>query len=138
VIFGDNVEVENATPYTYDVNARIIVGDNVLIGATRFGCKQEIIIGRDCILADASIRDTDFHSTHVNRRSETAPIRTAPVVISENVWVCQGAIVLAGTRIGRNSVVGCGAVCVRDYPANVIIMGNPAKPIAPVPGAGAT
>src|SRR5689334_12669686 len=33
VIFGDNVEVENATPFTYDVNARIIVGDNVLIGA---------------------------------------------------------------------------------------------------------
>ena len=135
VIFGDNVEVERATPFTYDAKARIIVGDNVLMGATRFGCKSEITIGRDCILAEASIRDTDFHSIHVNRRSETAPIRTAPVHIAENVWVCQGAAILAGTRIGRNSVVACGSVCMREYPENVIIMGNPAKPVAPVPGA---
>ena len=134
VIFGDNVQVENATPFTYDVNARIVVGDNVLMGATRFGCAREIVIGRDCLLAEASIADTDFHSTHVNRRSESAPIRTVPVHIAENVWICQGATILAGTRIGKNSVVGCGAVCMREYPENVIIMGNPAKPVAPVPG----
>ena len=136
VVFGDNVQVEKATPFTYDVNARIVVGDNVLMGATRFGCACEIVVGHDCILAEASIADTDFHSTHVNRRSESAPIRTAPVHIGENVWICQGATILAGTRIGRNSVVGCGAVCMREYPENVIIMGNPAKPVAPVPGTG--
>jgi acetyltransferase-like isoleucine patch superfamily enzyme len=136
VIFGDNVEIGgHATPFTYDVNARIVVGDNVMIGATRFGCVREIVIGRDCILADASIRDSDFHSVHVNRRSVSAPIKTAPVHIADNVWVCAGATILAGTRIGKNSVVGCGAVCMREYPENVIIMGNPAKPVAPVPAA---
>ena len=58
------------------------MGDNVLIGATRFGCVREIVIGRDCILAEASIRDTDFHSVHVDRRSVSAPVRTAPVHIA--------------------------------------------------------
>ena len=83
VVFGDNVEVGGkATPYTYDARARIVVGDNVLIGATRFGCVREIVIGRDCILAEASIRDTDFHSVHVDRRSVSAPVRTAPVHIA--------------------------------------------------------
>src|SRR5665213_1826767 len=63
VIFGDNVSVEDlVTPWTYDVNARIVVGDNVMLAGTRFGCKQEITIGRDSILADASIADTAFHS----------------------------------------------------------------------------
>jgi acetyltransferase-like isoleucine patch superfamily enzyme len=95
----------------------------------------EIVIDRDCILAEASIMDSDFHSVHVDRRSDSAPVRTVPVHIAENVWISQGAAILAGTRIGKNSVVGFGAVCMREYPANVIIMGNPAKPVAPVPGA---
>jgi len=66
-----------------------------------------------------------------------APVRVAPVHIGENVWIAQGAAVLAGTRIGNNSVVSFGAVCIREYPENVIIMGNPAKVIARVPGSEA-
>jgi acetyltransferase-like isoleucine patch superfamily enzyme len=138
VVFGDHVVVGGkATPWTHDPNARIVVGDNVMMGATRFGCVCEIVIGRDCILAEASIMDSDFHSVHVDRHSDTAPVRVAPVHIAENVWISQGAAVLAGTRIGKNSVVGFGAVCMRAYPENVIIMGNPAKVVAPVPGTGA-
>jgi len=136
VIFGNNVVVgERATPWTHDAGARIVVGDNVMMGATRFGCMKEIVVGRDSILAESSIMDTDFHSSHINRRSVAAPpVRVAPVHIGENVWIAQGAFVLAGTHIGNNSVVSCGAVCIRDYPENVIIMGNPAKVTAPVPG----
>ena len=137
VIFGDNVVIGGrATPWTHDSSARIVVGDNVMMQSTRFGCAQEIIVGRDCILAEASIMDTDFHSVHIDRHSDSAPVRVAPVHLAENVWICQGAVILAGTRIGKNSVVSCGSVCLREYPENVIIMGNPAKPIAPVPGTG--
>ena len=139
VIIGDNVVVgAKATPWTYDANARIVIGDNVMMGATRFGCVREIIIGRDCILGEASIMDSDFHSIHVDRRSDSAPVRTAPVHIAENVWISQGAAILAGTRIGMNSVVSYGAECMRDSPENAIIMGNPARPVAPVPGAEAS
>jgi len=135
VIFGDNVLIGGqATPWTYNDSARIVVGDNVMMQSTRFGSASEIIIGRDCILADASIMDTDFHSVHVDRRSESAPVRVAPVHVAENVWICQAAVILPGTRIGRNSVVSCGTVCMREYPENVIIMGNPGRPVAPVPG----
>ena len=136
VTFGDNVVVRgHTTPWTHSPEARIVIGDNVLIGSTRFGCMQEITVGRDTMLAEASIMDTDFHSVHANRRSEDAPVRTAPVRIGENAWIGMGVGILAGTVIGRNSVVSYGAVCMREYPENVIIMGNPAKVAAPVPGA---
>ena len=137
VVFGDNVVVlETTTPWTYSREARIVIGDNVLMGATRFGCMREIVIGRDCILARASIMDTDFHSTRADRRSDEAPVRVAPVHIGDNVWISQSAGILPGTRIGRNSVVSFGAVCMREYPENVIIMGNPAKVAMPIPSGG--
>jgi acetyltransferase-like isoleucine patch superfamily enzyme len=134
VVFGDNVSVEDlVTPWTYDVNARILIGDNVMLAGTRFGCKQEIIVGRDSILADASIADTAFHSIRSDRRTEAAPVRVAPVVLGENVWLARNVGILPGTKVGNNSVVGYGAVCVRDYPADVVIFGNPAKVIMAVP-----
>ncbi|MFP4149056.1 MAG: sugar O-acetyltransferase [Nitriliruptoraceae bacterium] len=51
----------------------------------------------------------------------------APIRIADNVWIGGGAIVLAGVTIGRNTVVGAGAVVTRDLPADVVAVGNPAR-----------
>lgn len=136
VVFGNNVQVFGlTTPLTYAADARIVVGDNVIMDSTKFGCVSEILIGRDCLLAQASIMDTDFHSTRADRRSDLAPVRVAAVRLGDNVWVGLNAGILPGTTIGENSVVGFGAVCMRSFPANVIIVGNPAKVASPVPSA---
>lgn len=136
VIIGDNVEMHGTvTPYTHDRAARIVIGDRVILDSTRFGCANEIVVGADCLLAEASLMDTDMHSLGADRRQPGAPVRSAPVVLEENVWVGQWAILLRGTRVGRNSVVSSGAVCAREYPANVVIMGNPARAASPIPGA---
>jgi acetyltransferase-like isoleucine patch superfamily enzyme len=134
VILGDDVVVHGlTTPLTYAPDARIIVGDNVAMESVRFGCTKEISIGRDCMMAQCSIMDTDFHSTRADRRtSEAAPVRVAPVRLGQNVWVAMNVGILAGVTIGDNSVVGYGAVCVKSFPADVVVGGNPAKVIAPI------
>ncbi|HEX6629034.1 MAG TPA: acyltransferase [Gemmatimonadaceae bacterium] len=137
VVFGDNVALwHRVNAWTYSADARLIVGDNVMMSGTRFACASEIRIGSDSIVADASIYDTDFHSTRADRRSPKAPIRIAPVDIGPNVWIAAGAILLPGTTIGENSVVGAGAVCMRGFPANKVILGNPAKVAMPIPSIG--
>ncbi|GJG87957.1 transferase [Gemmatimonadetes bacterium T265] len=136
VIFGDNVNVARVvTPWTNTPEAVIEIGSGSFLNGTKFGCSQSITIGPRAILSDASISDTDFHSTHVDRHSPDAPVRVKPVVLEENVWLGGSVGVLAGTRIGRNSVVGFGAVCAGSYPADSIIAGNPARVVKRVPGA---
>ena len=50
-----------------------------------------------------------------------------PIVIGDNVWLGGGVIVCPGVTIGENTVVGAGSVVVRDLPANVLSVGNPAR-----------
>jgi maltose O-acetyltransferase len=52
-----------------------------------------------------------------------------PIAIGDNVWLGGGVIVCPGVTIGENTVVGAGAVVVRDLPANVVAVGNPARVI---------
>ena len=52
-----------------------------------------------------------------------------PITIADNVWLGGGVIVCPGVRIGENTVVGAGAIVVRDLPANVVAVGNPARVI---------
>jgi len=50
-----------------------------------------------------------------------------PISIGDNVWLGGGVIVCPGVRIGSNTVVGAGAVVIRDLPEGVIAVGNPAR-----------
>lgn len=48
--------------------------------------------------------------------------------IGKNVWIAPNAAVIDGIKIGDNSLIGLGAVVIRDVPQNAIVYGNPAKP----------
>jgi acetyltransferase-like isoleucine patch superfamily enzyme len=137
VVFGDNVALwGRINAWTYAHDARIVIADDVMMSGTRFACASEIRVGRNSILADAGIRDTDFHSTRADRRSAGAPVRIAPVEVGENVWVAAGALIMPGISIGENSVIGAAAVCMRSFPPNKVIFGNPAKVAMPIPSIG--
>jgi maltose O-acetyltransferase len=51
----------------------------------------------------------------------------SPIVIGDNVWLGGGVIVCPGVTIGADTVVGAGAVVVRDLPGRVVAVGNPAR-----------
>lgn len=55
-----------------------------------------------------------------------------PITLEDGVWIGGSAIILGGTTIGRNSIIGAGSVVTHDIPANVIAVGNPAKILRPI------
>jgi maltose O-acetyltransferase len=50
-----------------------------------------------------------------------------PIVIGDNVWLGGSVVVCPGVTIGADTVVGAGAVVVRDLPAGVVAVGSPAR-----------
>jgi maltose O-acetyltransferase len=53
--------------------------------------------------------------------------RIARVVIGDRVFVGAGAIILPGTRIGNDSIVGAGAVVRGDIPAGSMVVGRSSR-----------
>ena len=57
--------------------------------------------------------------------------------LEEGVDIGAGAVILPGRRVGRNSVIGAGAVVRNDIPPGSVAVGVPAKVIRTVTPAAA-
>ncbi|WP_275061311.1 acyltransferase [Diplocloster modestus] len=53
-------------------------------------------------------------------------VKSAPVVIHDNVWIGFGCIILKGVTIGEGAVIGAGSIVTHDIPPYTIAAGNPA------------
>jgi acetyltransferase-like isoleucine patch superfamily enzyme len=104
----------------------IDIGDYaIVLPGARIASASKITVGKNCMFATNSyVSDADWHDVYDRT---LAPGATRPVVLEDNVWIGDSAIVCKGVRIGENSVIGAGSVVTRDVPPNVIAAGNPAK-----------
>ncbi len=53
----------------------------------------------------------------------------APIVIGHNAWVAASAFIGPGIKLGPGAIAAASAVVTRDVAADVIVGGNPARPI---------
>lgn len=87
-------------------------------------------IGEYCKITSGVTILTHDYSRSVLRRVYGEIIEGgARTVIGNNVFLGINSIVLPGTNIGDNSIVGAGSICRGVYPPNCVIAGNPAKVI---------
>lgn len=130
VIIGNNVFIDGTThtvtPWTYDRNAAIKIGDNVVLSGTRFGCREMIEIGENCLIGDCRILDTDFHSVYPEKRNNSDAVKSAPIKIGRNVWVAIECVILRGVSIGDNSTISARSVVYNNIPEYSLCRGNPA------------
>lgn len=68
--------------------------------------------------------------THDGSRSDY-PLLREPITIGEDVWIAADAFVGPGVTIGDRAILGARASAFGDLPADMICVGNPAKPIKP-------
>lgn len=133
VSLGDCVNViatsDNKVRFTVwskkEHEGRIRVGNYCLISpGVRISSATSISIGDNCMLANrVYITDADWHDIYDRSMFVGQSI---PIHIGNNVWLGDSAILCKGVNIGDNSIIGAGAVVVKDIPANVIAAGNPA------------
>ncbi|MGF1462649.1 MAG: acyltransferase [Maricaulaceae bacterium] len=111
-----------------EAEASLTLGDCVLLtGGVRLLAAKAIDIGAGAMFAkDAVVTDCDWHGLY-DRTAIDADAR--PVRIGANVWIGDGVYVGKGVSIGANTVVGARSVVVKDLPANVVAVGNPAQPV---------
>jgi acetyltransferase-like isoleucine patch superfamily enzyme len=109
-------------------NAKLEIGNLNGFSGVRIGCAENISIGNDCLVgANVTITDSDWHAIDPQERHNEYAQKTQPVKIGNNVFIGLNSIILKGSEIGDNSVIGAGSVVSGTIPPNVIAAGNPCK-----------
>jgi maltose O-acetyltransferase len=107
IVFGDHAEINNSAMIKSE-GAGIVIGAHALLGSR------------------VVIYDSDFHELDPARRRDGSP-KMAPVELGKNVFIGDRTMILKGSTIGADSVIGAGSVVVGSIPPGVIAAGNPAK-----------
>jgi maltose O-acetyltransferase len=123
---------QNATiwpPFYCSYGRNTYLGDHVFINYMCVILDNNVVrIGDHVMIGPAVQIYTAAHDLQAETRNQGWEV-AKPIEIEDNVWIGGGAILLPGVRIGRNSVVGAGAVVTRSVPANTVVAGNPARVI---------
>lgn len=107
------------------IGKRVFVGDGALLD-TRGG----IVMGDDVTISSRVIL-----ITHTNVGFPTHPLQRAypekegKITIADGAYLGTAAIVLPGITIGKESVVGAGAVVTHDVLPHTVVAGVPARKI---------
>ncbi len=109
------------SPDKLSIGARTTINEGALIMAA-----GGITIGDDVMIA-AGCRITS--STHDKDPGRRSTLIYQPIRIEDNVWLGISATVLPGVTIGRDAIVGAGAVVTRDVAPGATVVGVPARPI---------
>lgn len=116
---GKNVNIQNRTR----IGLTLIIGDNSGVGEnSRIG--SNTTIGNNVMMGPDVIICTQNHK--YTRETFEGFIRK-PVIIEDNVWIGYRVIILPGVTVGKNSIIGAGAVVTKDIPPYSVVGGVPAR-----------
>jgi acetyltransferase-like isoleucine patch superfamily enzyme len=120
-----------------EIGLNCSINQGVFIQArSRVVLGNHVTLSPSVLILDAGLQPGDIASGAASKEHYSAP-----VVIEDHVWVGAGAIILAGVKIGRQSVVGAGAVVTANVPPFSVVAGVPARVIKQIeasnPGASA-
>ncbi len=117
----------------------LVIGDRCMLGARLSITAHEYVEVGDWVYCGQGVFITD--ASHGYQDPER-PIGEQfgshqPVVIGSGSWIGHGAVVLPGTRLGRNVVVAAGAVVRGEVEDHAVVAGNPARVVRRLePGVG--
>ena len=130
IIFA-NRNWETKRQYLIKKGATVGEGTRLNCGVQAFGTEPYLITcGKDCLFAGGTQIITHDGGIKVlntlNKFDGKRMSKMAQVIIGDNVYIGQNAMVMPGVKIGSNVIIGAGAIVTHDIPDNVVAVGIPA------------
>ncbi len=120
---GSSFKMRDGAKIRIRKGAICIIGNNSSVNSNNIiACHEKIKIGNDVFLSpNVQIYDHD-HDFRVKGGVKKGLYKTAPIIIGNNVWIGANTVVLRGTQIGDNCVVGAGCILKGSYKAGTVIV----------------
>ena len=112
-----------------EIQKNAVIGKNCKISSHTFICEgvtieDEVFVGHGVMFTNDKYPRATNPDGSVQTESDWTVI---PTLVKKGASIGSGATILAGVTIGENSIVGAGAVVVRDVPPETTVAGVPAR-----------
>ena len=139
LVLGDYVRFDGKVSIAFAASfvprPRLSIGKYTDIGhETSFVVGRGITIGQHVqIASNVSFRDSGGHASDPAQRLAGAPPDeedVKPIVVHDNVWIGNGALILPGTEIGEGSIVAARSIVSGVVAPKTVVAGNPARRVS--------
>jgi UDP-2-acetamido-3-amino-2,3-dideoxy-glucuronate N-acetyltransferase len=111
-----------------EIQKGVTIGKRCKIQSHTFICEgvtieDEVFVGHGVMF----INDLYPKATSGGQLQTEADWKVVPILVKRGASVGTSATIMCGVTIGENAIVGAGAVVTHDVPANVTMVGVPAR-----------
>lgn len=111
------------------------IGDNCEFGdMTHIVAYEKVVIGSNVLLASKCFISDTNHGSYKGSMQDNPysfpkerKLISSAVVIEDNVWIGENVVVLAGSKVGKGSIIGANSVVSGEIPEGTIAVGVPAR-----------
>ena len=122
--YGDDLFTPSLTMGDHvSFNYRCHIG---VVGEVSIG--DHVLIGSNVTIIDHNHGSTTI-SDSLEHPAQRKLVYKGPIVIENDVWICENVIVLGNVVIGNHSIVAANSVVTKDVPPYTVVAGNPARVI---------
>src|SRR5437899_4344768 len=129
---GNDVRISGTTTFSAATRAEqpvLEIGDHTYVGyQVTVSVGVRVSLGRHVLIANrVFLAGDDGHPLDPVARRNQPGSATGTIVVEDDAWIAESAIILKDVRIGQGAVVAAGAVVTADVPPFTVVAGNPAR-----------
>ena len=121
VILGYNTQIENGSDLQVHGNGILQIGSRCYMNRYCMVSVQESVsIGENCMFGPG-VKIFDNNHCFSAQNGVSGQLKTAPIHIGRNCWLASDVIVLKGSVIGDNCVIGAGCIISGNIPKGSLV-----------------
>lgn len=131
LIIDENCTIRNMEIEILGEHCTVHIGARTTnTGYCKISCREkntQIIIGTDCLFANnVMLLTSDGHDIYQN---DIRINYAKDIILKNHVWLAENVMVLKGSNISHDCIIGANSVVTGSHKSNTIAAGNPAKTI---------
>lgn len=118
---GRNAEFAAYCDHEVHGNGKLVIGNGVYMNRfCMISAHNQVTIGDNCLFGPG-VKIFDNNHLYNHETGVSTDLKTAPISIGKNCWIASNVVILKGSSIGDNCVIGAGCIIHGDIPSGSVV-----------------